>query len=75
VLLDVRQVVHLGADPACGAQRLERGGDHLGGTGTVLVLLTLGFEQLGVGEDDAQLVVQSVEQLAQVSVAVLVSGF
>jgi len=28
-----------------------------------------------VGEDDAELVVQSVEQLAQVSVAVLVSGF
>jgi len=74
-LLDVRQVVDLCPDLARGAERLEGGGDDLGCAGTVLVLLTLGLEQLRVRQDDAELVVQSVEQLAQVFVDGLVSGF
>jgi len=68
-------VAHLGPDLACGAQGLECGGDNLRSARPVLVLLTLGLEQLGVREDDPEFVVQPVEQLAQVPVVVLVNVF
>jgi hypothetical protein len=74
-LLDDRGVVHLGPDLACGAQGLECGGDNLRSARPVLVLLTLGLEQLRVREDDPEFVVQAVEQLAQVPVVILVNVF
>ena len=48
------------------AHGFERAGHHLGGAGAVQRIGHLGLEQLGMREDDAELVVQAVEEEARV---------
>jgi len=48
-----------------GAHGLERARHHLGGSRATWGVWHLGLEQFSVGEDDAQLVVQTVEQKAE----------
>ncbi len=47
------------------AHRLERAGDHLGSSRATRGVGHLGFKQFSVGEDDAQLIIQTVEQGAE----------
>src|SRR3954470_9156033 len=54
---------------AGGGHRVERAGNDLGGPGAVGAVGGLGFEQLGVREDYPELVIQPVEHLAQVGLA------
>lgn len=53
------------ADLARGGQRVEGRGDDLRGPGPLRVILRLRLQQLGVRQDDAELIVQRVEQLSQ----------
>jgi len=48
-----------------GAHGLERACHHLGGSRAARGVRDFRFEQFSVGEDDAQLVVQAVEQEAE----------
>ena len=73
----VSEVTGSGSDQAVGglaghlAQALDRGdgvkgsGDDLAGPGTLRLVGQAAFEQFGVGENDAQLIVQPVEQSQQ----------
>lgn len=74
-LLHGRQVVDLEPNLPGRSHRFEGGGYYLGGPGAVLVLIALGFEQLRMRENDAKLIVQAMEQLAQVFIVVMVNGF
>src|SRR5215204_7550737 len=47
-------------------QRVEHAGHDLSGPRPTDLVLQLGFEQFGVGEDDSELVVQPMEQQAEV---------
>jgi hypothetical protein len=49
---------------SCGHRR-ERGVHHVSGARAVRVVRRLGYQQLGVRKDDAELIAQTVEQLAQ----------
>jgi len=49
-----------------GGQRVEGARYHLDGPGPTGFVTRLGFQQLGIGQDDPQLVVESVEQCAEV---------
>ena len=55
----------MATDFFCGPHGFEDAGDYLAGAGAVNVVGRFRFEQLGVGEDDAELVVQSVEEETQ----------
>src|SRR5205085_3117070 len=54
------------ANFAGGRHRVQHAGDDLGGAGAAHFVRRLGLEQLGVGQDDSELVVQSVEQQAEI---------
>jgi hypothetical protein len=56
------------ADLACGAHGLERARDDLRRASAVRIVNGFGLEQLRVGQDDPQLVVQAVKKLAEVGV-------
>lgn len=55
------------ADFAGGAHRLENARDDLGGACTRHFIRGFRFEELGVRQDDAELVVQAMEQESQVA--------
>jgi hypothetical protein len=42
--------------------RVECGADNLRRTRTIRVIAGLGFEKFGVGEDDAQLIIQAMQE-------------
>lgn len=50
------------AQNACDRHRLERGADDMRGTCPVRIIRCFGFEQLGVRQDDSQLIVQAMKQ-------------
>ena len=50
---------------ADGGHRLERACHHLGGSRAIGGVLQFGLEQFGVGEDDAQLVVEPMKEEAE----------
>ena len=56
-----------------GPHRLQGARHHLGGPGPAGVVSRLGFEELGMREDDAELVVQAVEEESELRR--LVHGF
>ena len=51
---------------SCGGHRIESAGNHLGSPGAVCVIRRFGLQQLGVGKNDPELVVQPVKHLTQV---------
>lgn len=60
-------VVDAVADRAGDAHRFERRGHDLGGTRALVLIGQLRLEQFRMREDDAQLVVQAVEEQAQIA--------
>ena len=56
----------LPAQCARGRHRFKRGADNLRGSRTIRVVCRFGFQEFGVGEDDAQLIVQMVKQSAKI---------
>ena len=64
-LLRLRRDHRATADFLGGPHRLERAGHNLAGARAVNVIRRLRFEELGIREDDAELIVQAVEEETQ----------
>ena len=58
-------VAELEADFFGGTHRFQHAGDDLRGAGAARLVARFGFHQLGVREDDAELIVESMEEQAQ----------
>jgi len=56
------------------SHRVERARHHLRGPGTADLVAALRFEQFGVREDDAELVVEAVEEQAEIGDVIHLEG-